>query len=329
MGLWDWFKKRQKAKDPFAELYSRQPRAMDPMRPQSGDEPQKPKRKGSKGGATRTLADLAAMLEMEPAALKAFKPSYHTFNVPKRNGKMRRICAPDAATKHLQRLLLRRVFARLRAHPAAHGFEKGRSIVSNAAEHTDAAVVIKMDIKNYFEETLDSRVEEYFRAIGWDKAAVRVLMALTTHEQGLPQGAPTSPRLSNLVNYRLDMSLDALAKKLGMTYTRYADDMTFSSSADDRAKIASLLGHVENILLDFEYDVHWRKTLCLRRWHQRQTVTGLVVNDGVGLPRETRRWLRAVEHRLRTGREASLTPTQLQGWRAFEAMVDGWEGPVG
>src|SRR5207248_8422992 len=91
----------------------------------------------------------------------------------------------------------------------------------------------------------------------------------------------------------------------------------------DRDRIRYLIRFVKKVAAAEGYRVHGRRKLRIRRRHQQQRVTGLVVNDGVRLPRATRRWLRAVEHHLRTGRAATLTPEQLAGWQAFRQMVEG------
>ena len=144
----------------------------------------------------------------------------------------------------------------------------------------------------------------------------------------MPQGAPTSPRLSNLVNYRLDARLAGLAARFEATYSRYADDITFSL-ADDRKKVRGLIRMTARIVSDEGYALHRHKKLHVRRRHQQQRVTGLVVNDRVNLPRSTRRWLRAVEHHLATDRPATLTSRQIEGWRSFQSMVarQGTEKP--
>jgi hypothetical protein len=111
-----------------------------------------------------------------------------------------------------------------------------------------------------------------------------------------------------------------MARKLGANYSRYADDITLSFAVDDRKRIQYLIRFARRAAGDKGYRVR-RKKLHIRRRHQQQRVTGLVVNARVQLPRATRRWLRAVEHHLRTGRQATLTPAQLAGWRALQQMI--------
>ncbi len=191
--------------------------------------------------------------------------------------------------------------------------------------------------KDFFPSTRAARVQRYFRAIGWNRAAAGLLLRLCTHEGGLPQGAPTSPRLSNLVNFRLDARLSAMAARLGAVYTRYADDITISFADGDHGKLHYVQRFLWRVAQDEGYQLHHRKKCSVRRRHQRQTVTGLVVNQRVELPRPVRRWLRAVEHRSRShepdaladyvplsGRpvpQPTLTAQQLGGWRALRAMI--------
>jgi hypothetical protein len=274
------------------------------------------------------VEELARRVGIELQDLRKVPVRYREFTIPKRNGGERRIYAPEEPLKAVQRRVLRGVLGRLRAHEAANGFEAGRSIVSNAARHVGKAVVVRMDVKEFFASTNKHRVIEYFKAIGWDDEAADLLVKLCTHKGGLPQGAPTSPRLSNLVNWRLDERLVRMAEAVapGSVYTRYADDITFSLEADERAAVRSLIFWTRRIAKEEGgYQVHQRAKMRVIRRNDRQLVTGLVVNERVNLPRAKRRWLRAVRHHAKTGREATLTPEQLAGWDALESMVRGRE----
>jgi len=272
-------------------------------------------------GSGLTVDDLANRIGIPKAELIAIIPAYREFHIPKRSGGMRRILAPETGLKSLQRRILRRVLARLRAHPHAVGFERGHSIVTNAVCHVGQAVVAKIDIVDFFSTTTAKRVEAYFRHIGWNREAAELLVKLCTHEGSLPQGAPTSPRLSNLVNYGVDAQLKALAATYNAAYTRYADDITISFAADNEDEIALVLSTTRLALQEAGYAIHTRKKRRIMRRHQRQEVTGLVVNQKVQLSRATRRWLRAVRHRAETGGSPTLSLAQLQGWQAFEQMI--------
>jgi retron-type reverse transcriptase len=247
--------------------------------------------------------------------------AYQRFSIPKRGGGVRQINAPNDALKDIQRRILKHILARLKAHPAVHGFEKGRSIVTNAAAHAGQAVVIRMDIRDFFHSTSADRVEDYFRRVGWDRKAAGLLTRLTTRDKRLAQGAPTSPRLANLVNYQMDVRLQRLAESYQGRYTRYADDLTFSLSRDRHREPNLLIAAAKCILADYGYTLHHNRKLHIRRQHQRQDVTGLTVNEGVRLPRRTRRRLRAIRHRLATTGQATLTGEQLAGWDALEYMI--------
>jgi retron-type reverse transcriptase len=274
------------------------------------------------------LSELARRLGMTGAELAAVEVRYHQFTIPKRRGGGRRtILAPDRPLKRLQRRILRRLLALLVSHPAVHGFERGRSIVTNARFHRARPIVVRLDIREFFTSTSAQRVERFFRRIGWSRPAARRLTELCTYQGGLPQGAPTSPRLANLINYRLDTRLDHLAVRMGAMYTRYADDLTFSFDQDTGGRARCLIRAVGRIVAAEGYRLHTRRKLSIRRRHQRQRVTGLVVNERINLPRETRRRLRAVEHHLTQGRKATLTEDQMRGWRALMTMVRRQAGP--
>lgn len=268
-----------------------------------------------------SVTELARRLDVPVASLQQMPIGYHTFTIPKRSGRTRRIDAPDPALKQLQRRILHRLLKRLRTHPAAVGFERGLSIVTNARSHVDQAVVIRMDLKDFFNTTTSERVYRYFRTIGWNHEAGQLLTALCTYEGSLPQGAPTSPRLSNLVNVQLDARLSGLGLRFGAMYTRYADDLTFSLIVDDAEAAHSLIGVTKAIVAEYGYRLHMRRKLHIRRRYQQQIVTGLVVNQSVNLPRRTRRWLRAVEHRRRTGGQTTLSDQQIAGWQALRHMI--------
>ncbi len=274
------------------------------------------------GGKGLPLEELARRLGKTSAAVRAVRAEYRRFAIPKKSGKMRDIDAPSAELKALQRTILRKVLAKVAAHEGCTGFERGRSIATHAALHAGSTVLVRMDLKDFFPSTSEARVRQYFRKIGWSKPAADELVRLCCYGGGLPQGAPTSPRLSSVVNFGMDAALARAAEKRGARYSRYADDLAFSFSSDDAGQVRTLIGTVRWILRKNGYRVNGKKRVRILRRHQRQIVTGLVINDGVHLPREKRRKLRAIEHRLRMDGKCSLTPQQVDGWRALEAMVE-------
>ena len=267
------------------------------------------------------IAELVKRLDVPENELCSHVPGYREATIPKRSGGVRNLLIPDDATKFLQRRINQRLLRRLDAHPLACGFEEDTSIVDAAIPHVCRDVVIRVDIENFFESTTAERLHNYFIDIGWKNEAAALLVKLTTHNGHLPQGAPTSPRLSNLVNAPLDSVLLALARKYAGAYSRYADDITMSFGPLKGPRVRRIIQLIGRRLKPFGYRLNHRKTR-IRRRHQKQLVLGLVVNDQVAIPRKTRRWLRAVRHRMSSGKPTTLTEAQLEGWTAFEAMVE-------
>lgn len=281
--------------------------------------------KGASGGerpARFGIEDLAKRLPRSIEAVRRFKPAYRTFTIPKPGGGRRTIAAPDDATKEIQDGIRRYVLSGLPAHPCATGFERRHSIVTNALPHVGKPVVLRLDIVDFFGSTPAKKVEAWFRSIGWDAEVASLLTRLVTHAGSLPQGAPTSPRLSNLVNRSLDARLEGLALRHGAAYTRYADDLTFSFGTDKPGQVGQVIWAAKRILEDEGYRLHLRKKLRIRRRRQQQIVTGIVVNEKPNLPRRTRRLLRAVAHRRRTGGRPTMTESEQAGWEALLRMVE-------
>src|SRR4030042_3919437 len=146
------------------------------------------------------VAELARRLDVDKAQLRAVHPRYREFTIPKRSGRRRRILAPDPELKTLQRRILRRLLRRPAIHPAAMGFERGRSIVTNARAHRGQAVVLRMDVQDFFPSTKARHVRRYFRRIGWNRRATDLLMRFCPHGGSLPPGARTSSKVGGRCN---------------------------------------------------------------------------------------------------------------------------------
>ncbi len=164
---------------------------------------------------------------------------YVEFTIPKASGEPRKITAPRPKLKKLQRKILDELLVKCAPHDAAHGFVRGRSVVTNAQPHAGAQLVIKMDLRDFFPTIHYRRVVGLFKHYGYGDEVAAALASLCTHRSQLadgrvqwpgvlPQGAPTSPALANVLCRRLDSRLLGLAKRAGAVYTRYADDLTFS-----------------------------------------------------------------------------------------------------
>ena len=217
---------------------------------------------------------------------------YRELQLERRDKPPRVIHEPAPILKFFQRRILQRILEQVTPHDAAHGFIKGRSIFTNAAEHTKRRVVVCMDLRDFFPSITFSRVTGLFAQIGFSGPVAGRLAALCTFQGKLPQGAPTSPMITNLICRRMDARLRALLKKHGGNYTRYADDLTFSGDET----ILRVLPLVRQIVKE-EGFTEAREKFRIQRSGSRQTVTGLVVNDRVTVPRRVRRTLRAMVHR--------------------------------
>ena len=260
---------------------------------------------------------------------------YVRYAVPKRSGGERVILAPKRELKALQRKILRGLLAHVPAAPAAHGFVPGRSILSNARAHVGRQVVLKLDLKDFFPSVTYPRVRGLFIALGYSFAVASALALLCTEYERVPavldgtaryvstgprylvQGAPTSPALANLVAWRLDRRLSGLAARRGFAYTRYADDLTFSSDSPESAN--DLRRVVQRIVAEEQFVVNTAKTRLARR-SARQTVTGLVVNDGISTPRQLRRRMRAILHNAQA---TGLAVQNRENRRSFRAYLQG------
>ncbi|QDV34783.1 reverse transcriptase family protein [Tautonia plasticadhaerens] len=270
---------------------------------------------------------------------------YARFTVAKRDGSERAIWAPMPTLKAAQRWILRNISEKLPIHGASHGFLPGRSIKSNAQEHVGSKLVLKMDLADFFPSVTYPRVRGIFRRAGYREQVSTLLALICTEaprevvEEGgttyyvalgprcLPQGAPTSPSLTNTLCLRLDRRLSGLARSLGWRYTRYADDLTFSlpASHGGEPRLGALLGGARRVVESEGFAVRLDKTRVARAG-ARQQVTGLVVN-GEGparVPRRLRRQLRAAAHNLEVGRAGpDADPVdRLAGLASFVCMTD-------
>ncbi len=270
---------------------------------------------------------------------------YVQFEVPKRRGGMRVLASPKRDMRAAQSWILEHILTKVPLHEAAHGFVPGRSTKTCAAPHRGRPVVVNLDLKDFFPSITLRRVTGFFEALGFSPAAATVLGLLCTAcprrtvtydgvsfevavgDRALPQGACTSPALSNLISKRLDARLAGLAKARGFVYTRYADDLTFSGPKDE---VPRLLARIRHVVDEEGFVVHPEKTRVQRKGG-RQMVTGIVVNDParLTLQRDDVRRLRAILHNAKkTGLPAQNREkhpdfvAHLRGKIAYLGMVD-------
>lgn len=269
---------------------------------------------------------------------------YHRYSIPKKTGGQRHISAPKPVLARAQQWILDNIVSRVALEEPAHGFVPQRSTLTNATPHVGRGVVVNLDLQDFFPSVGFRRVKGLFAQLGYAESVAVVFALLCTEpprvqaeldgrvlhvalgDRVLPQGACTSPAITNCICRRLDRRLRGMAAHVDFTYTRYADDLTLSG--DDPGRLAGLLGAVRRVVREEGFVVNEAKTRVMRR-ARRQEVTGLVVNDKVGLSRPQRRTLRAVLHNVaRNGlvaenrREHPKFREYLQGMVAYVCAVD-------
>ena len=198
---------------------------------------------------------------------------YHSFKIIKKYGGERIINAPSNKLLIIQKWILNNILNNITISEYAMGFCKKKSILDNAKVHLNKQCILNIDIKDFFTNISRKRIFGIFYYYGYSNYVSYILSRLCTYCDYLPQGAATSPILSNIVCYKLDKRLNGLAKKFDANYTRYADDITFSANYN----IFEMLPLIREILIDEGFLINERKTRLLYK-HQRQEVTGLVVN---------------------------------------------------
>jgi len=250
---------------------------------------------------------------------------YTQHQIPKRTGGSRTLLIPQAELKALQKNLLPVLEKSLKKkiHKCAHAYVRGRSIKTNAIQHAGNKVIVKMDIEKFFDSVTAEHLSPYLRATSYAETIQSRLIELLITDKGLPQGAPTSPLLANVVMYKFDVALLAFCLRNNFKYTRYADDITVSLPEDDSKEIGWVIKFVEeNLQLNgFKLNKKPQKLNVLRP-HQAQRICGVTINSGKPtISRKERRKLRAARHYQTIGKEPSLSENQLQGHEGFVKMI--------
>jgi RNA-directed DNA polymerase len=273
------------------------------------------------------LAWLADVRGLERTVTGERLRNYRYRSVPRAAGPPRLIEAPKARLKEIQRWVLREILDHVPVHRDAHGFARGRSVVSHARGHAGQPVLLTLDLRDFFASIAAGRVYGTFRTIGYQPAVAHVLTGLCTNvvpetiwevvsrttglDAGargarfrlgrrlatphLPQGAPTSPALANLAAFGLDRRLAGLARALDLSYSRYADDLTLSGSERLRRGRRAIEALVARIAREEGFAINADKT-ALRTRGSRQTVCGIVVNAHPNIGRIEYDRLRALLH---------------------------------
>jgi hypothetical protein len=286
---------------------------------------------------------------------------YHYRALVKDSGEIRLIESPKQRIKELQQRILKGILQGVPPHPAVHGFIKGRSIKTCASVHSGKRVLLRMDMKDFFPSFPARRIQSMFRTLGYPEAVADRLGGVCTNftppavfrkqafdpplslharqwardlycRPHLPQGAPTSPLLANICSYRLDCRLAGLAGSAGATYTRYADDLAFSGSAEFERVVERFGLHVAAICMEEGFHVNYRKTRIMRQG-VRQHLVGLVANKHPNVIRADFDRLKAMLHNcVRLGPESQNRNAHpefrahLEGKVAFVESINAAKG---
>ena len=284
---------------------------------------------------------------------------YRYRKLNKRPGSFRLIEAPKPKLKSIQRQILADILNHVPPHCSAHGFRAGHSIMTFATPHVGKAVVLKLDLQDFFPSIGAARIEAIFRSIGYPEPVADLLAGLCTNSTPtdvwqacstdsnhkelrqktrvyesphLPQGAPTSPSLANLCAFRMDSRLSGLAKHVGATYTRYADDLAFSGDRDFKPNVKRFMKHVCKIIVEEGFFVHRSKTNIMSQGCQ-QRIAGIVVNRHLNIQRHEFDRLKAIlTNCIRKGWQSQNVNghadfrSHLQGRISFVEMINPSRG---
>lgn len=275
---------------------------------------------------------------------------YKRFYLPKKSGGKRLISAPMPILKDAQYWILEHILYKVSPTDLAHGFVPNRSIMTNAQKHIGQDVVINLDLKDFFPSIDYKRVKGLFCKFGYSEQIATILALICTEpdvelleidgkqyytaksERKLPQGAPTSPAITNLICYRLDCRFEGIAKKFGFQYSRYADDLTFSAKGEGKKLVGQLLWSVKQVIINEGFTLHPDKLAIMRKGSQ-QKVTGIVVNDKAGIDHKELHRFRALIHQIgktgtagKTWRQGVNLENSMRGYAEFVSMVKPEQG---
>lgn len=236
--------------------------------------------------------DIERMMELSISDLYRLSNSkykhYRLISIPKKNGEMRDLTVPDHELKMIQNKIYNCFLKAVRLSPRAKAYVNGGSTYKNAVHHRGKAMILKLDIRHFFDNILYSHVKDrVFGPDQYDEKTRVLLTELCTYEGHLAQGAPTSPAISNIVMTRFDMEIGKWCDRMSVDYTRYCDDMTFSGTFDP----SLIIFKVECELGKMGLNLNSSKTKVIMQG-QQMNVTGIIVNNKIRVPATYRRDIR-------------------------------------
>lgn len=243
-------------------------------------------------------------------------PEYRSVRLPKPQGGYRTIDIPSDAFKAVQAWILRAILSPVALDPSATAFRPGYSLLNNVSPHLYQPFVCSLDVVDFFGHIRVGRVIQLFESLGYSRTISHALASLCCFRHHIPQGAVTSPAISNLICRRLDQDIRQFAVLRNVMYTRYADDITLSARSP--SALFRTLGFVKSVLTREGFKIHPLKTKVMRPG-QKHSITGLVITDtnDITIGRDQYRLLRSAIDRLAKGQE-------LSGFQHGKASILGW-----
>ncbi len=230
------------------------------------------------GFSAKTLYGLSNNLEKH----------YHNVLIPKSDGSKRKLSVPDLILKRVQKSIADNILTQFPVSNYAKAYKVGGSVQQNAQPHIGKEKILKLDIEGFFDHILYSQVKNIVFCEEKFAEPIRVLLTmLCYYKESLPQGAPTSPAITNIIMYDFDEKVGAFCATKNIAYTRYCDDMTFSGDFDER----EVISFVKNELYGLGLFLKNRKTVVVPA-SKRQTVTGIVVNEKLNITKEYKKNIR-------------------------------------
>lgn len=249
---------------------------------------------------------------------------YYTFTIPKRRGGTRQIDAPYDALKGVQAWILRYILEPVALPPVATAFRRRKNLRDNVVPHQGHQFILCIDLEDFFPSIGANKVFSVFRSLGYTNFVSHLLTSLCTYRDRLPQGGVTSPILSNITCKRLDNRFSGYASRLFVSYTRYADDLTFSSN--EPANLRKMLRFARRILPEEGFSLNESKTRFLGN-RMPHLITGLIIgSQGVGIGANRKRLVRdLIYNQLKASVQQTGSPelsNQIRGWFSLLNAVD-------
>ena len=247
---------------------------------------------------------------------------YRCYEILKKNGKTRTISQPSKNMKGIQAWILNNILNKLAASTSSKGFEKNSSTLDNAVPHKNASAVLTLDIKDFFPNITRNKVFNVFKSIGYSNFISTIFTNLCVCKNSLPQGSPCSPKLSNLSSWGLDARIQGYVGRRTITYTRYADDLTFSGQ--NVIKLVKTISFIEKIINSEGFELNYAKTR-VAGLSRAKIITGLVLSDDkIGIGKKVYKLLRAKAHYLSKKNDISEIKLvyHFNGWLAYLNSVD-------